>query len=252
MDATNATLAERLDLTETVAHFRVRPDDGRPDFRPGQYMALGLADGDRLVQRPYSAASPAGRGRDVEFLIRRVERGALTPRLWAAPPGTRLRLGRPKGLFTLQPDDPRTHLFVATGTGIAPFISMLEELLAGRRPPHAVVVHGVSRPAELGYRHHLEGWMAGRPAITYLPTVSRLGKGANAGWTGLSGRAEAVLDHVCDEQALEPRTSVAYLCGNPEMIASAGLILAGRGFPTDAIRSEHYWPAATPQGLAAA
>jgi len=152
MDVTNATLAERIDLTETIAHFRVRPDDGRPDFRPGQYMALGLADGDRLVQRPYSAASPTDRGRDVEFLIRRVEGGALTPRMWSSPPGTRLRLGRPNGLFTLQPNDPRTHVFVATSTGIAPFLSMLETLLGGRRPPRAAVVHGVSRPAELGYR----------------------------------------------------------------------------------------------------
>jgi ferredoxin--NADP+ reductase len=252
MDGTNATLVERLDLTDAVAHFRIRPDDGRPDFRPGQYMALGLVDGDRLVQRPYSAASPTDRGSDVEFLIRRVERGALTPRLWASPPGARLRLGRPKGLFTIQPDDPRTHLFVATGTGIAPFISMLETLLRGRHPAHAIVVHGVSRPAELGYRHHLESWMAGRQAITYLPTVSRPAEGANVGWIGLTGRVEAVLDGVCEERSIDPRTSVAYLCGNPEMIVSAERILAARGFPAEGIKSEHYWPAAIAKGRTAA
>ncbi|MFI5255029.1 MAG: FAD-binding oxidoreductase [Candidatus Limnocylindrales bacterium] len=258
MDAANATLVARVDLTATVARFLVAWDEGRPDFRPGQYLALGLLDGDRILQRPYSTASTAptasgaDRGGPLEFLIRRVEGGALTPRLWAVAPGDRVRIGRPKGLFTLLPEDPRTHLFVATGTGIAPFISMLEALLGGPRPPRVLVVHGVSRPDELGYRERLEAWAARRPGIGYRPTISRPAEGGSAGWSGLTGRAEAVLDRVCDEAALDPRDSVAYLCGNPEMIVSAGRILATRGFPAAAIRSEQYWPAAPAPNRAAA
>ena len=246
MDVTNATLLERVDLTDAVAHFRVRADDGPPDFRPGQYMALGLADGDRLVQRPYSAASRPDMDGDVEFLIRRVQGGALTPRLWDARPGARMRVGRPRGLFTLQPDDPRTHLFVATGTGIAPFVSMLETLLEAPRPPRSVVIHGVSHPGELGYRASLEGWAYGWP-VSYEPTISRPADPASQGWAGLTGRAEAVVDRVCDEHGLDPADSVAYLCGNPEMIATVGRILAARGFPAEAIKSEHYWPAGSPE-----
>jgi ferredoxin--NADP+ reductase len=245
MDVLNATLIERVELTGTMARFRVRPDDGPPDFRPGQYLALGLADGDRLLQRPYSAASSPGRGSEVEFLIRRVDGGALTPRLWASPPGLRLRLGRPKGLFALQPDDRRTHLFVATGTGIAPFVAMLAELRARALPSRAVIVHGVSHPAELAYRDDLEGRAGGTQTIVYVPTVSRPEAPSAAGWAGRTGRVETIIESVIDGHAVDPCTTVAYLCGNPEMIDSVGHILAARGFPADGITSEHYWPAAT-------
>jgi ferredoxin-NADP reductase len=151
-DAPNATIVERDDLTEDIARFTVRPDDEVPPFRPGQYLALGLRIDDRLVQRPYSTASRATSDETLEFLIRRVPGGALTPRLWAAPGGGRVRLGRPKGLFTLLPDDSRTQLFVATGTGLAPFMAMLDELLARPVPPRVGIVHGVARATELGYR----------------------------------------------------------------------------------------------------
>ena len=155
----NATLVSRLDLTPSVARFFVRPDAGVPAFKPGQYFALGFEVEGTLLQRPYSTASPAGTTDEVEFLIRRVGTGSFTPFLWEAAPGRRVWLGPPKGLFTLHPGDERTHLFVSTGTGLAPFISMSEALLrsgpnagaAEAAPrngpttrPRIVVVHGVS------------------------------------------------------------------------------------------------------------
>jgi ferredoxin-NADP reductase len=125
----NATLVDRIDLTPSVARFVVPPDGGVPPFSPGQYFALGLEVEGALLQRPYSTASPAGETDVVEFLIRRVGTGTFTPHLWGMTPGGRVWLGPPKGLFTLRPGDERTHLFVSTGTGLAPFISMAEALL---------------------------------------------------------------------------------------------------------------------------
>lgn len=254
----NATLAERVDLTSCIARFRIRPDDGVPAFEPGQYLALGLPVDGRLLQRPYSTASPKGASEEVEFLIRRVPTGAFTPLLWELPVGARLRIGRPKGLFTMKPGDPRNHLFIATGTGLAPFVSMLETLLAGgdsgERPPRAVVVHGVSRVAELAYREQLERWASDDRGVAYAPAISRPDHPENLGWDGAVGRVDAILDALCDEHALDPLTTVAYLCGNPEMIAAVERILEARGFPSDAIVSEHYWPGqpagTTPTGQA--
>jgi ferredoxin-NADP reductase len=77
----NATLVAREDLTLAVARFVVRPDEGPLPFRPGQYLSLGLDVGERLLHRPYSTASPVG-SRDLEFLVRLVVGGELTPRLW--------------------------------------------------------------------------------------------------------------------------------------------------------------------------
>ncbi len=246
--APNATLIERHDLTGSIARFRIRPDEVAPAVEPGQYLALGLPVDGRLLQRPYSTATPRGAHRELEFLVRLVPDGAFTPRLWDLGVGDRLRLGRPKGLFTLLPDDRRTHLFIATGTGLAPFVSMLETLLAEREPPRAVVLHGVARATELAYRERFIAWAAEGHKVTYLPAVSRPADPVNLGWGGAVGRIDALLDAVCAAEGLDPRGTVAYLCGNPEMIAAGQRILAGQGFPTEAIRSEHYWPAGSTPG----
>ncbi len=252
----NATLSARIDLTPTITHFVVRPDDGVGAFEPGQYFALGVIVGGRLIQRPYSTSSPRDARTELEFLVRLVPGGALTPTLWALRVGDRIRIGRAKGLFRLRQGDPRTHLFVATGTGLAPFLSMADSLVRDdvanpRRPrgpatapPRAVVVHGVSHVDELAFRGRLERLAADRSDVHYLPVVSRPAAAANAGWPGLTGRLDAQLDAICDRYGLEPAASVAYLCGNPEMITGAERILAARGFDRDAIVSEQYWPLA--------
>ena len=242
----NATLARRDDVTCDIARFTIRPDDGVPAFEPGQYLALGIRVGDRLVQRPYSTASRPASGETLEFLIRRVPGGTLTPQLWGLRPGSRLRLGRPKGLFTLLPDDDRAHLFVATGTGLAPFMSMLDALLERPAPPPVMVVHGVARATELAYRQLLQGLAAQCARIVYAPTVSRPGDLASAGWSGRVGRAETVLGPLLDEHAPVPGSVVAYLCGNPGMVVAAEHVLRERGLSPGAVRTEHYWPLEDP------
>jgi ferredoxin-NADP reductase len=230
-----------------------RPDAGVPAFEAGQYFALGLVVDGRLLQRPYSTATAPGTGRELDFLIRRVPDGAFTPRLWTLPVGARIRIGRAKGLFTLRPDDSRTHLFIATGTGLAPFLSMLSTMLAPDRPvelatalvrPRAIVVHGASNAAELVDRGRLERISADGRRVRYSPIVSRPDHPASAGWDGLTGRVDARLDELCDAHCIDPGATVAYLCGNPGMIAVAERILTGRGFSQDVIISEQYWPAA--------
>jgi ferredoxin--NADP+ reductase len=242
--ADNAVVAARQDLSSSVAIFRIRPDDLPPRVEPGQYLSLGLAVDGRLVQRPYSTATPAGVHEELEFLVRHVAGGTFTSLLWNLAVGDRLRLGPPKGLFTLIPGDRRTHLLIATGTGLAPFVGMVETLLLEPAPPRAVVVHGVAHVAELAYRERFERWQADG-LLRYVPSISRPGEPSNAGWTGRTGRVDALLDDVCAAHDLAPGNAVAYLCGNPGMIAAGELILSGRGLPPDAIRSEHYWPAST-------
>jgi ferredoxin--NADP+ reductase len=250
--APNATLVTRIDLTPSVARFRVRPDAGMPPFEPGQYFALGLEVDGRFLQRPYSTASAsaaigatraariAGAADELEFLVRRVSGGIFTPFLWKMTAGDRIWIGPPKGLFTLRPDDKRAHLFVSSGTGLAPFISMADALLRSGPDPRVIVVHGASYVSELAYRDRLETWAAGG-RLVYVPTISRPSDPANDGWSGETGRAEAVLASVCRVLGLDPLGSVAYLCGNPDMTESASAVLAGLGFPAEAVVQELYW-----------
>jgi ferredoxin--NADP+ reductase len=244
----NATLVARVDLTPHVARFFVQPDVAAPPFKPGQYFAVGLEVEGAVLQRPYSTATAAGATGQLEFLVKRVASGTFTPHLFDAAPGTRVWLGPPKGLFMLQAGDPRTHLFISTGTGLAPFISMTQALLgepnapAPAGAPRVVVVHGVSYQAELAYRDRLETWSAGG-RLDYVPSVSRPSDPRNAGWTGETGRAEAILAGVCDRISADPAETVAYLCGNPDMIEASIAVLGGRGFADGSIVRENYWNA---------
>jgi ferredoxin-NADP reductase len=72
--------------------------------------------------------------------------------------------------------------------------------------------------------------------------VSRPADPANAAWTGRTGRVESILAPVLDELRLSASNSIAYICGNPDMILSAEETLLGRGYPPEQVHKELYWP----------
>ena len=240
----NARLTRRVDLTESLAFMWVRFDGEPVAFEPGQYLTIGVEANGKLVQRPYSVASSA-RELDggYEFYLRLVIGGTFTPLLWGLPVDHPMHMKGPKGKFTLEPDDDRTHVFISSGTGIAPFVSMMKTLLADGAPRRAVVLHGASYEHDLGYRELLEAWQAdGTYPVTYVPTVSRPGQTENSRWAGRVGRVESIVPAVYDELGLTPEDSIAYICGNPDMITTVETTLLARGFPEEQVKKELYWP----------
>jgi len=175
----------------------------------------------------------------------------FTTLLWRLPIGHGLRMIGPKGKFLLEPDDERTHLFVSTGTGLAPFVSMIRQSMADGKPRKTVVLHGASYVNELGYRDELAALERDRTyPLTYVPTVSRPGDPRNAGWQGRTGRVEQVVKAVCRGLHLRPEETVVYICGNPEMIINTETVLMDLGFPEFHVKKELYWPkgkTATPE-----
>jgi ferredoxin/flavodoxin---NADP+ reductase len=247
----NASLIRREDAHESLATFWVRFDGDPTPFDSGQYMTIGVfteVEGTppmRIVQRPYSVASdPAVAATDgYEMYVRLVEGGQFTPLLWQLHIGHRMRMIGPKGKFTLEPDDDRTHLFISSGTGNAPFISMMKSMLREGRPRKAVFLNGVSYQRDFGYRELLEGWeRSGTYPVTFIPTVSRPSAPENAGWPGRTGRVESIVAPVAEELGLTPDNTIAYICGNPDMILAAEQTLLGRGFPENQVKKELYWP----------
>jgi ferredoxin--NADP+ reductase len=252
----NATLVQRVDQHESLAYFWVRFDEEPTPFEPGQYMTIGVFVDGKIVQRPYSVASSPRVAGDTgyEFYLRLVQGGTFTPILWDLPVGHRMRMIGPKGKFILEPDDQRKHLFISSGTGNAPFIAMMRDLLAAGTPREAVFLNGVSHVRDLGYRDIVEGWAAsGEYPVTFIPTVSRPNDPANADWTGRTGRVESIVGGVVEDLGLDPGDTIAYLCGNPDMIQSAEVTLLELGFPEPAVKKELYWPKGKePRGVAGA
>jgi ferredoxin--NADP+ reductase len=244
----NATLVKRVDHTADLASFWFKLDSPPVGFEPGQYLTVGVVADDKLWQRPYSVASPPSVAdlEGYELYVRLVPVVRFTTLLWRLQPGARLRVSGPDGGFTLELGDQRTHLFVSTGTAIAPFISMIWETLLRARPRRTVLLNGVSYVSDLGYRELLEGMERdGSYPLRYVPTVSRPDDPRNAGWRGRTGRVEQVVGGVCDDLGLSDRQTVVYICGNPDMILSVEGVLMERGFPEFHVKKELYWPSAS-------
>jgi NAD(P)H-flavin reductase len=193
-------------------------------FEPGQHAKVTLGD----ESRDYSIAS-APHEPHLEFFVEHRPGGAFTPRLWELGQDASLQLrGRAKGSFQL---DPRTRhqVFVATVTGIAPFVSMLRDAMhRGRRELHFHVLHGSRHADELGYAEELRSLP--RELVTYVPAVSQPQDPRNAGWTGATGRLDALVRRYLDEQGLGPDDATLYACGHPDMVATVRNELGARGY----------------------
>jgi ferredoxin--NADP+ reductase len=211
-------------------------------FEPGQYATLGLVGPDtpKLIQRPMSISSSADDLSEYEFFIRRVGIGGFTPLLWNISVGDAINIKGPKGKFLLQPDGRRA-LFVASGTGLAPFISMIETLRGRHETRDIVLLHGVSYDYDLAWRQQLTALEEGEGfPLRYVATISRPQECPD--WTGCTGRVETIVASQLDEHGLTAENTTIYLCGNPEMVSAVEEVAAARGFAPEQVRKELYWP----------
>jgi len=229
------------EISEGLAIVGVQALENRFPFNPGQYATLGLMGlEDKLVQRPMSISSSADRLDEYEFFIRLVEGGEFTPLLWERRVGDPINIKGAKGRFVLQ-DDGRTCVLVASGTGLAPFMSMIETLRDRGQTRDLVLLHGVSHDYDLAWRSHLEALAGpGGFPVRYAGTVSRPQNCPD--WTGLTGRVEAIVEGQLEQHRLTHENATIYLCGNPDMIEAVETMAAARGFPPEQVRKELYWP----------
>ncbi|MFN4090978.1 MAG: ferredoxin--NADP reductase [Alphaproteobacteria bacterium] len=217
-------------------------------FQNGQFAMIGIeVDGKPLV-RAYSMAS-ANWEDHLEFLSIKVPDGPLTSRLQHVRPGDTLLVGRkPTGTIILGNLLPgRTLWFLATGTGLAPFMSLIKDPEVYERFERVVLVHGCRLAAELAYRqwitedlprHEFLGEMV-RAKLAYYPTVTREPFAPRARITDLieSGRVFADLGL----PPLDPQVDRLMLCGSPDMLADTSALLDARGFASgSASQPGHY------------
>ena len=237
----NGRLSRWDEVAEGLAIVGVQALEDPFEFAAGQYATLGLLGPQgKLVQRPMSISSPPDDLSEYEFFIRLVHIGAFTPLLWKRKVGDPINIKGAKGKFLIQ-DDGRKCLFVASGTGLAPFISMIATMRRHGDTRQVILLHGVSYAYDLAWREQLSEIEAGDDfPLRYVATVSRPNE--SPGWAGETGRVEKIVAAQMDNFGLNADNTTVYLCGNPDMITAVDEIATERGFPPEQIRKELYWP----------
>jgi CDP-4-dehydro-6-deoxyglucose reductase len=199
------------------------------DFQPGQYMNVVMADGST---RSFSMASKPHAGR-VDFHVRRIEGGSFTDRLaMRLRPGDTLEVELPLGSFRLNMEDYRQLLMVVTGTGLAPIKAMLESLMDNPDCPPVSLYWGTRTIDDLYLHDEVQTWGERLYEFNYVPVLSR----ADAGWTGRRGYVQDAVNTDLSDLS----DHAVYLCGSPDMIASAKRSFLSRGASIDHLYSEGF------------
>jgi NAD(P)H-flavin reductase len=186
------------------------------EYMPGQCIRL-IHD---AVERDYSLVT-APTDPNLALCIRNIEGGILSPELSNAPVGSRFNFNGPHGYFTFRPSK-RPAVFVATGTGLAPFVSMARSGVAG-----FILLHGVNSAKDLYYTSVFKS-----AAKQYLPCISETDKLAGEYFRG------RVTDYM--QKNLAPEIYDFYLCGRREMIRDVTFLVDER-FPGSFIFTETFY-----------
>ena len=265
----NAIVTLRDEISPWLMILRVAADDwDLPDFAPGQFAVIGLpgsasrcalsepedppAASEKLIRRAYSIASSSLARQFMEFYIALVTTGTLTPRLFNLKIGDRIWLG-PKitGLFTFDQVPPEANVvMIATGTGLAPYMSMLSTHLMCGSPRRVAVLHGARHSWDLGYRSQLMTLQHLCGNFTYLPIISR-SQDEPAPWVGADGYVQDLWKNGALDLAWgfhpTPENTHFFLCGAPAMVEETVSLLGSEGFKEQTkkevgqIHVERYW-----------
>jgi len=231
--------------TDTLFSLRVESPPLR--FEAGQFVRIALdVEGERIA-KPFSFVNPPD-DPVLEFYGVIVPEGPLSPRLARLRAGDTLYVAdNPAGWLIVSELPAAEDLWlVATGTGIAPFLSMLRTAAPWQRYRRVILVHGVRNANELVYRDLIEQLMGAHPGqLSYVRFISRE-KQAGA----LDGRIPAAVADGRLEAAgapISPERSQFMLCGNPAMLKDMAAALAARGLKKHRRRSpgqitvESFW-----------
>ena len=262
-----ATLTYAQLLKEDLGIFRLVPKEGSiPDFKPGQFLTMGMpvkAEGGKIVRRAYSIASHPQNKKCFEFVIRWVRKpfpGRLTTELFNAKEGDEIRWLNPTGHLTINDElpngepDTRRIVCIGGGTGLAPFVSYAQHLHDIGDKREVVVLHGASYVDELSYKQlltDLENESIDRGAdkwnFKYRAAISRPQEWFNRAWRGQTGRVEQFLRSKMDEKSpleelvgekITKENTMFYICGWQGTIDGTMDYLENKDFVTERNKRE--------------
>ena len=226
-----AVLVSLLDLAPEVRHFVFEvPEIERLHFKPGQFISFQETLGGKKITRPYSIASLPD-GNRFELCLNLVHGGIFSPYLFQMRPGDAVEMSAPLGFFVVRNPD-KDAVFIATGTGIAPFRSMAPDYLSHPQAKELTLIFGVRYEHSLYYRDEFEALARRHANFRFWPTLSR----PEPSWSARTGHVQIhLLEAIGDRRDLD-----VYICGLKAMVDDVRGILKALGFDRKQIIFEKY------------
>ncbi|MBI4772858.1 MAG: 2Fe-2S iron-sulfur cluster binding domain-containing protein [Deltaproteobacteria bacterium] len=226
------------DLTPDTKEFRFQLlDPGAISFKAGQYLQVNIPEYegcDEPVYRAYSIASPESKPEEVTLVVTKVPEGIATTYLHdLLEEGSEITLNGPYGDFYLGESD-RDVFMIATGSGLAPIMSLLYKIADEGIQRKTTVIFGDRTRNDLFYIEELEELGQRIPSLEIITTLSRPVEEDR--WNGRKGRVTDVLK---DRLESGENTEV-YVCGNPAMVEAVEKLALESGVPRDRIFYDKY------------
>jgi len=231
MSLKNAKIAEHKDLTHDVFEIRFETEDNI-DFKSGQFVTIKINDKLPPCFRAYSiASSPIKNSKEFKLCIKRVENGRGSNWLNNLKVNETINFIGPNGHFTHKGEKPNSF-FIATGTGLAPFTAMIEDLINQGSDRNLELLFGVRHIKDVFYQEWLSE-LAKKGDFKFTTTLSRP---EDENWKGSVGRVTNILR----EKELDTKNTEFYICGLNNMIEEIVEILKEKGVPEESIHFEKY------------
>ena len=220
MEKITGTVKENTCIVENVNKIKI--DAGNIDFIPGQWIRVFSENGEK--GRAYSIASMPGDC--IEICVKRIENGNMSNYICNLKENDKIQIAGPYGMFTIK-NKETDMVFVATGTGITPFISMISDITSSNFNKKIYVIFGAKTEKDILYKELLED-LHEKGKINFIPVLSR------EKWDMEKGYVQDVLKKKnfenCDY----------YICGIGEMVLDCLKILEQKKIPKERIYKERY------------
>lgn len=210
---------------KTFSFTTTRPPEFK--FENGEFVTIGLRVEGKLVGRAYSIVSTNDE-QHLEFLSIHVPDGLLTSRLAKVREGDGVWVNsKSTGCLTLKYVQPGRHLYLlSTGTGLAPFISLIRNTETYQAFERVILMHTVRTVKELAYKQEIESLTGDR--LIYVPSVTRESFAVNQRCSDLFKSAEVFsMNHL---PKADPQLDRVMICGNPEMNRDMTTFLNAQGW----------------------
>ena len=232
-------LAEKIDITPEVLAIRFKPEDGQPQvFDPGMFMMISGLDkitNQKCVGRAFSIASDPSSPMMEFFVIKQPTHGEHQGRshFMDAQIGDPFLFKGPNGQFRFDPGTEKKVMFIAGGTGLAPFMSMAKHIKLQNAETDTILLYSVKFPTEIIFKSQLEE-LSKQIGMKFVVTVTRPTQSAQT-WTGETGHVDSnMISRYCHDFA--ERTF--YVCGPLAFVQAVKQALISLRVPENRIKAD--------------